>query len=74
MGRVGFEHPLLKASTTPISDEGGAKSDAHHAPKTSKDPDLAKVIDVWPELPEHIKATIKVLVQTHTKGSESCRQ
>jgi len=27
--------------------------------------DLAEMIALWPELPEHIKATIKALVQTH---------
>ena len=43
--------------------------------KTSKNqadylpPDLADVVAVWPELPEHIKAAIKALVQTHSKGT-----
>jgi hypothetical protein len=30
-----------------------------------KHPDLAEIVKVWPELPEHIKAAINALVQTH---------
>ena len=65
MGDTGFEHPPLKQSKTQISASGGAKSGAPNAPNTpqpSKDPDLAMVVEHWPNLLEHIKAAIKTLV------------
>jgi hypothetical protein len=31
-------------------------------------PDLTEIVVVWPELPEHIKAAIKALVQTSIQG------
>jgi len=43
-------------------------------PKSQKQPkidtselpsDLVEIVAIWPELPEHIKAAIKALVQTH---------
>jgi hypothetical protein len=31
----------------------------------NSDPDFLQLIEAWPELPGHIKAAIKALVQTH---------
>jgi uncharacterized Zn finger protein (UPF0148 family) len=41
---------------------------AVHGISCDSDPDLAKIEAVWPELPEHIKAAIKALVQAHRRG------
>jgi len=30
--------------------------------------ELADIVTIWHKLPEHIKAAIKALIQTHTKG------
>lgn len=74
MGDTGLEHSPLAASESPISKGGGAKSDARNAPDAVQDPDLAKIVEAWPDLPEHIKAAIKTLVQTCDKGVEWRRQ
>ena len=67
MGDTGLEHPPLEHSKTQVSASGGAKSGAHNAPNTPqppKDPDLALVVERWPNLPEYIKAAIKTLVNS----------
>jgi hypothetical protein len=33
-------------------------------------PDLAEIVAVWPELPGHIKAAIKALIQTYNSEAE----
>jgi hypothetical protein len=70
LGRVGFEHTLLTPSKTPITESDSAKSGAHDAPNASnftKYPDLQLVVNSWPNLPEHIRQTIKMLVEMDRK-------
>jgi hypothetical protein len=35
-----------------------------------KYPEIKRVITAWPELPEHTKASIKTLIQTHSKEAK----
>jgi hypothetical protein len=71
MGRGGLEHSPLEQSKTPISEKRGTESGTPDAPTSINDPDLVLVIERWPELPEHIKKAIEVLVKAYlgAKGS-----
>ncbi len=54
--------------------KGAYKSAYKKYPKTAEtqpenpSPDLTEIVAVWPELPEHIRAAIKALVQTSIQG------
>ncbi|MHC4165772.1 MAG: hypothetical protein ACYSWQ_02315 [Planctomycetota bacterium] len=65
MPETGVELSGIKAPKTPILESDGAKSDARDAQNPPQDADLAAIVKAWRELPEHIKAAIKALVQTH---------
>ncbi len=71
MGVTGLEPDNLtidgQSKLAKVNKLSGADSGADLPDLPQIDPDLQKLIDAWPELPEHIKAAINALVQTHNK-------
>ena len=80
MGRGGFEPPThgfsvrcgknISTSKTSTCESTKEQLTPQLTPKSPKQAqklpsDLAEIVAVWPELPEHIKASIKALVQTN---------
>ena len=65
---TGVELPALKHSKTAISKERGAKCGALN---DKNDSDLARLIEVWPTLPKHIKAEMMGMVEKHSKEGKS---
>ena len=78
-----LKNPTLSAGESqPTEDkaltETGKSSDKSENPnlvsglfsKSDFDADLKLVIEAWPSLPEHIKAAIKALIQTHKAEKE----
>jgi hypothetical protein len=47
------------------SSDAALSSVAHQLPKAT-DPDLARMVEAWPDLPQHIRAAILALAQTAT--------
>ncbi|HEY3243830.1 MAG TPA: hypothetical protein VGM03_10810 [Phycisphaerae bacterium] len=55
--------PLIKSQTEPIENPGKqADSATPPAQAPAVDSDLAAVVSAWPDLPEHVRATIRMLI------------
>jgi len=68
MEMEGIEPSPLTPSKTPISTKSAARCGALD---DKNDAELAKLIEVWPTLPEKIETKITALVQTHEHETES---
>ena len=53
----------VSASETPISEKRGTESGTPDAQNTPLEPDLALIVDRWPNLPEHIRQAVRALVR-----------
>ena len=74
MGPVGLEptdDPCKHKHLQKTIDEKASKSKVFGGKFNQIPPELASIVEAWPDLPEHIKAAIQALVQTHTdKGAK----
>jgi hypothetical protein len=64
VGATGLE-PATSKSQSFVNKELTGKVCLATVQKLPKNPDLQQIITVWPDLPEHIRAAIKALAQTH---------
>ena len=65
----GFEQSPLTPPKTVISEKRGAESGALDGDSPDSDPDLARLVGAWPDLPDEIKQTIMTLVRKHAEDS-----
>jgi hypothetical protein len=59
-----FEHTQENTGILANSQKGAAKSDAFSTKNPEISPDLARVIQAWSTLPDHIRKAILALVET----------
>ena len=71
MPSLGLEDPPKTPGKTDISKQGGAECGARSALSTTKYPDLQRVIEVWADLPEAVRAGINTMVAAVGKTNES---
>jgi hypothetical protein len=58
----------------PVCQENAKVNPAsHNTTLANLPPDLAAVIEVWPALPEHLKLTIKTLIESATTTKDKPR-
>ena len=67
MPGTGVELSALNAPKTAISKERGAKCGALDDENES---DLAKLIEIWPTLPKHVRTKIKGLIEKRSTGAK----
>ena len=68
MGGRGLKHPALTPPKTPISEDERTESGTVDGEKAHIAPDLAKVIEAWPQLPEAVRSAILTLVKAAVDG------
>jgi hypothetical protein len=63
----GVEPPPQNTGKTPIPETGGAKSGALLPEFVSIDPDLQRLVDSWPKLPEALRSGILAMIDAARK-------
>lgn len=60
-----FTHPIVKAEVTPVNKSSLA---IYLATILQKHPDLTPIIESWPTLPDHVKDTVKSIINSCKSG------
>lgn len=69
MGVAGLERTSKSSGKTGGADQSGAESGALGAQNTPSDPNLTRLVSLWPTLPQAIKAGILAMVQATQGGT-----